>query len=771
MFLYNNPHIKGFRSSYEHGGEHWTNILGMEVDPSSITKDGVYFKTDANGQISKHIMNKGAWVSNTGPESEDETSDDENPNVPTNNNPPIVAANNPNNQSNNSSNNPVSISKKNTETNDGIYDDHDDAWDYKVIDGIWYTRKKNTTGEWISLEANKEATDKLNTAYPDALNIDNSTKDEEKDDESEIDNANKKVEEGTGAVYYDEEFRSPDEANLLSGVGDTGLFDLIKAIDTTAKSFKKENYYDPGDKWDYMKAKFKNTTDEDLFFDEEQFMKTPHRAGKFLIDAEQQKEQEIQEFLDQRHKFNPDKYSKVKNFDIDLYNETGHLDFRKGLFNRKHEGFQGDLLEKKYSDASHLGWTLDDYGNYQTPFDYLTQNPDDPTKFNQQDFATGFKGIPFDPNNPENYQYSDEYLNSPKHDPNIDFGGPGSNPNIIYNQGADNRFSKVVSGVSQNIEELDDPQNAMTREAMLARGMSPEEIDDILGPGNDNRYGGSIPKAQFGFGNYLNSRDGRSNLEQSLKLAGTTSLLSGLTRGLNTAFTNRRNYKNAYEDYIDLQGPDWYEEMCTTGTCPSWEENRLQLLDGHSEPNFAWFRGTNDNLFAKDIVMNKNNVLQKGDLANAYWQNVKQGVKDGLYTGAINYGLNFLGDRTKIGRTVRNWWEDKNLPTLNIGYLSRKQGVELPKFQFAGSPFGIDKYNTGFNPLTNQIDPININTDLYSTPISMDMFNNQTNPPEKTEPFFNSDDRMYAHNQSVNRSMADWDAFTADMNDKIQNPS
>ena len=68
--------------------------------------------------------------------------------------------------------------------------------------------------------------------------------------------------------------------------------------------------------------------------------------------------------------------------------------------------------------------------------------------------------------------------------------------------------------------------------------------------------------------------------------------------------------------------------------------------------------------------MNKNNVLQKGDLANAYWQNVKQGVKDGLYTGAINYGLNFLGDRTRIGRNVKNWWEDKNLPTLNIGYLS-----------------------------------------------------------------------------------------------------
>ena len=189
--------------------------------------------------------------------------------------------------------------------------------------------------------------------------------------------------------------------------------------------------------------------------------------------------------------------------------------------------------------------------------------------------------------------------------------------------------------------------------------------------GCNYRTGGDLPKAQFG---YVNSRDGKSNLEQSLKLAGTVGLGSMLTRGLNTGITNRKNYKNAYNDYISNQGSGWYDEMCTEQGCPSWEANRLELLDGHSEPDFSWFRGTD--VFGKQNVMNNNNVLQKGDLADAYWQNVKQGVKDGLYTGAINYAANYLTDRTRPGRKVKNWWQDHNLPTINFGYLSRKDGGE-----------------------------------------------------------------------------------------------
>jgi len=187
-----------------------------------------------------------------------------------------------------------------------------------------------------------------------------------------------------------------------------------------------------------------------------------------------------------------------------------------------------------------------------------------------------------------------------------------------------------------------------------------------------------LPKGQF---NYFSSRDGKSNLAQSSKLAGTVFLGDFLTRALGTGIQNRGNYKDAYNDYVANQGSGWYDEMCTEQGCPSWEENRLELLDGHSEPNFAWFKGTDDNLFGKRSVMNKNNVLQGDDLLSAYWQDAKRAGKDALWTGAINYGLNYLGDRTRIGRNISDWWQDKNLPTINVGYLSRRDGGSLPKAQ------------------------------------------------------------------------------------------
>ena len=37
MFLYNNPYIRGSKSSYNHGGEHWIDVLGNEVDPATVT--------------------------------------------------------------------------------------------------------------------------------------------------------------------------------------------------------------------------------------------------------------------------------------------------------------------------------------------------------------------------------------------------------------------------------------------------------------------------------------------------------------------------------------------------------------------------------------------------------------------------------------------------------------------------------------------------------------------------------------------------------------
>lgn len=42
----------------------------------------------------------------------------------------------------------------------------DKTWDYRKCDGVWFTRRKGTTGSWISLAGNKTATSKLDLAFP-----------------------------------------------------------------------------------------------------------------------------------------------------------------------------------------------------------------------------------------------------------------------------------------------------------------------------------------------------------------------------------------------------------------------------------------------------------------------------------------------------------------------------------------------------------------------------------------------------------------------------
>ncbi len=71
--------------------------------------------------------------------------------------------------------------------NEVIYDDHDDAYDYKLVDGVWQTRAKGSDGDWVSLEGNEEATNKLNTAYPDAIQDPNNDNDGDGDGDDDND--------------------------------------------------------------------------------------------------------------------------------------------------------------------------------------------------------------------------------------------------------------------------------------------------------------------------------------------------------------------------------------------------------------------------------------------------------------------------------------------------------------------------------------------------------------------------------------------------------
>ena len=54
------------------------------------------------------------------------------------------------------------------EPEDGVITDHDTQWDYKVVNGKWFTKNKNSGGNWIDISNNAEATNKLNNKYPDA---------------------------------------------------------------------------------------------------------------------------------------------------------------------------------------------------------------------------------------------------------------------------------------------------------------------------------------------------------------------------------------------------------------------------------------------------------------------------------------------------------------------------------------------------------------------------------------------------------------------------
>lgn len=42
----------------------------------------------------------------------------------------------------------------------------DKTWDYRKCDGVWFTRRKGTTGSWVSLAGNNQAISKLDAAFP-----------------------------------------------------------------------------------------------------------------------------------------------------------------------------------------------------------------------------------------------------------------------------------------------------------------------------------------------------------------------------------------------------------------------------------------------------------------------------------------------------------------------------------------------------------------------------------------------------------------------------
>ena len=175
-------------------------------------------------------------------------------------------------------------------------------------------------------------------------------------------------------------------------------------------------------------------------------------------------------------------------------------------------------------------------------------------------------------------------------------------------------------------------------------------------------------------GQYIYSQDGKTNLKQSVRLTTTIFGVDVLTRTINTIVGNRKAKINAFNNLSEVQnqsntyiryGYDSWEDYCLNNTCPN-------ITNWYASGGIDSYNTMMDlNPCALSKYNNEHNVLNKEDLNKEYIKDVKRATKDALYTRVINYGMNYMGDKTIIGKNVKNWWKNNNLPTLNIGYLSR----------------------------------------------------------------------------------------------------
>tara|TARA_R100000654_G_scaffold20935_3_gene42299 strand:- start:18327 stop:22094 length:3768 start_codon:yes stop_codon:yes gene_type:complete len=242
--------------------------------------------------------------------------------------------------------------------------------------------EENQKGNNEEVEENKEGKDNETDINE---GIDDKTIDEN-DELTDLEKAQLKAQQA------DLGFRNPDQATILSGIGDNPILELADAIERGVKSFGSDQYYDPGSKEDYMKYTVRNVSDQDMVYDPKDRLKAMYNPGKYLKTNKEFEDEIIEEgmmdFYKQRRKEGAggkDMYGRVKDFDVDQFRETGI----GATYGRKGPGI-GDQMENKYQDASYLGFSNVN-GNVR-PLDYLTKGPGfatvdgDPNTYIRQDF-------------------------------------------------------------------------------------------------------------------------------------------------------------------------------------------------------------------------------------------------------------------------------------------------------------------------------------------------------------------------------------------------
>ena len=111
------------------------------------------------------------------------------------------------------------------EQGEEVFTDHDASWDYKVINGKWHTRSKNSDGRWLNInDAPKFASSikKLNKKYPDAGGQKAPTGNSKKEETSNDD-----VIEWTPSNPTEGDFKQTSGGGLYSGVP-TGYMGAMK---------------------------------------------------------------------------------------------------------------------------------------------------------------------------------------------------------------------------------------------------------------------------------------------------------------------------------------------------------------------------------------------------------------------------------------------------------------------------------------------------------------------------------------------------------------
>ncbi len=610
--------------------ETYLNLMGQQINPLNVAalSDGIYFKM-TGGEKMRMFLKGGQWI------------------------------------------NPLAQAQEGEET---IYADHDKAYDYKLVNGQWQTRKKGEEGDWIDLSTNEAATKKLNTAYPDALNVIEESTNNNVNDGINQEDLNSIVDDSEGqsdGLQLNKDnlkFISPTEGNVLSPLGNNSILNLVGAVDATVKDFKDN--YDPGTKADYTKFSHTNTTDEDLYIDPEALAKGK-KTGDVFKDAEQMTEIEMQKYLDERHKNNPQMFDKVKNFDADLFEKTGYVDRRRGLLNRKvKEGDfkEGDYLENKYKDASHFGFSLDEMGKYDRGFDYLTANEDGET-FNQQSFD-GFQN----PNS--GGDDSREYERSYKHNDDYNFANETSfesykNAGINHNMNLEDDdpfgYTKIPSagplkpiGIQSIDNPIPEPELQLPTEipmnAPYRRPVGPREN------GRGLRYGGSLPKAQKGI------------TEFEVNDAGYIETKEGYDKDALFEFTK--------DKYNKVNTASQKRDLVTKLNSPAFRERYKKNI----------FNITGETLSEEELT---NRINQQSDFTEAgpdfhvtmpYITTSHGGYKQG-YTPYINpfAGKDELGNR--IGLQGKFDWKR------NVGLYQQKNNTSRD-----GTLYGSDLYDNVTNP-------------------------------------------------------------------------